>query len=316
MELKSLIVFLVALFLSVIVIRLMIPILYKFKFGQNIFELAPEKHKLKQGIPTMGGLGFISVIVIVSFIFLGTSPTVLKINLTMVLFAIFGFIDDSFKLFLKRNLGLKAKQKLVIQIIISIFVAYIFRDYASNLIVPFFGSTINLGFLYYPFTVLFLVALTNSTNLTDGVDGLLGSVSIVTVSFLTVITLYSKEFDGFNLSLIYIGSLLGYLFYNKYPAKIMMGDTGSMAVGGFIGAFLMSTGTTLFIFFIGIIYILESLSVILQVWSFQTRGKRIFKMSPIHHHFELSGYSENKIVLMFSAVTLLMVVISIGAYIL
>jgi phospho-N-acetylmuramoyl-pentapeptide-transferase len=165
--------------------------------------------------------------------------------------------------------------------------------------------------LYYPFVIVFYLAMTNSTNLTDGIDGLLASVSLLVLVFVLVVSWDLFRTDLFRMTLIFAAALLAYLYYNRYPAKLMMGDTGSMAIGGFIATSLLVTGTALYALIVGIIYVAESLSLILQVWSWKTRRKRIFKMSPIHHHFELSGYSENMIVLLFSGVTLVGVLLGI-----
>ena len=198
--------------------------------------------------------------------------------------------------------------------IATLFMAFLLGDKGTRVLVPFTAFYINLGIFYYPFVAVFMTLLVNSTNLTDGVDGLLSTVSFVACFFFLAVTkdLFMPEL--FRLTLIFLGSLLGYIYYNRFPAKIFMGDTGSMAIGGFIGTMMLLTSTPLFVFFIGFIYVVESLSVVLQVWSFQTKGVRIFKMSPIHHHYELSGYSENKIVLSFAAVTLVGLLLGLLAY--
>lgn len=303
--------FLLTFLLGMLAVYLLIPLLYKLRFGQNVYELAPESHQKKQGIPTMGGIAFIAVSTLVAFISLGFEREHVFLILGMLLFAIIGFVDDSMKLFFGRNLGLKARQKLILQILMGSLMAYLLKGSASTLLIPLTNRYIHLGVLYYPFVIVFYLAMTNSTNLTDGIDGLLASVSLLVLLFVLVV---AKEFyrqDLYRMTLIFAASLLAYLYFNRYPARLMMGDTGSMAIGGFIATALLVTGTPLYALLIGVIYVAESLSLILQVWSWKTRRKRIFKMSPIHHHFELSGYSENMIVLLFSGVTLVGVLLGI-----
>lgn len=310
----NIILFLLGAILNLLFIYFLIPLLSRLKLGQHVYELAPESHQKKQGVPTMGGISFVITTSILSFIFLGLRESHVLVVFATILYGFIGFADDGMKLFKAENKGLSARQKIVFQVLASIFLAFLLGERGTRLLVPFTKLYINLGLFYYPFVVVFMTLLVNSTNLTDGVDGLLASVSFVAILFFLFVTkdLFMPEL--FRLVLIFLGSLLGYIYYNKYPAKIFMGDTGSMAIGGFIGTMMLLTGTPLFIFFIGFIYVIESLSVVLQVWSFQTKGKRIFKMSPIHHHYELSGYSENKIVLSFSAVTLVGLLLALLAY--
>lgn len=301
----DLLLFAVTLLLSFLAVYLLIPLLYRLKFGQNVYELAPESHQKKQGIPTMGGIAFIAVTTLVGFVYLGMEKEHIFLILGMLLFAMIGFADDSMKLFFGRNLGLRARQKLLLQIVAGAIMAYLLRGMASTLLIPLTNRYWDLGILYYPFVIVFFAAMTNSTNLTDGVDGLLASVSLVVLIFALIVTRDLYRLDLFRMSLIFAASLIAYLYFNRHPARLMMGDTGSMAIGGFLATFFLMTGTPLYALVVGIIYVVESLSLILQVWSFKTRGKRIFKMSPIHHHFELSGYSENTIVLLFSGVSLI-----------
>ncbi|HHX03851.1 MAG TPA: phospho-N-acetylmuramoyl-pentapeptide-transferase [Tissierellia bacterium] len=308
---SDLILFVVTLLLGLLAVYLLIPLLHSLRFGQNVYELAPETHQKKQGIPTMGGIAFIGVSTLVAFVYLGLESEHVFLILGMLLFAIVGFVDDSMKLFFGRNLGLKASHKLVLQILMGALMAFLLRSSASSLLIPLTNRYLNLGILYYPFVIVFYLAMTNSTNLTDGIDGLLASVSLLVLVFVLVVSWDLFRTDLFRMTLIFAAALLAYLYYNRYPAKLMMGDTGSMAIGGFIATSLLVTGTALYALIVGIIYVAESLSLILQVWSWKTRRKRIFKMSPIHHHFELSGYSENMIVLLFSGVTLVGVLLGI-----
>ncbi len=310
----NLILFLLGAIFNLLFIYLLIPLLNRLKLGQHVYELAPESHQKKQGVPTMGGVSFVIITSLLAFIFIGLRESHLLTIFSTILYGLIGFIDDGMKLFKEENKGLSAKEKILLQILASILLAYLIGDRGTRILVPFTKLYINLGFLYYPFVVVFMTLLVNSTNLTDGVDGLLASVSFVAILFFLFVTRDLFMPEQFKLVLIFLGSLLGYVYYNKFPAKIFMGDTGSMAIGGFIGTLMLLTGTPLFIFFIGFIYVAESLSVVLQVWSFQTRGRRIFKMSPIHHHYELLGYSENKIVLGFCAATFVGLLIALLAY--
>lgn len=300
--------------INLLLIYFLIPLLNRLKLGQHVYELAPESHQKKQGVPTMGGISFVITTSLLAFIFIGLKEKHLLVIFSMILFGLIGFLDDSMKLFKEENKGLSARQKLILQIAASLFMAFLLGDKGIRILIPFTRIYINLGIFYYPFVAVFLTLLVNSTNLTDGVDGLLASVSFVACFFFLAVTkdLFMPEL--FRLTLIFLGSLLGYIYYNRYPAKIFMGDTGSMAIGGFIGTMMLLTSTPLFIFFVGFIYVVESLSVVLQVWSFQTKGVRIFKMSPIHHHYELSGFSENKIVLSFAAITFVGLLLGLLAY--
>lgn len=310
----NIILFLLSGILNVVFIYFLIPLLNNLNLGQHVFELAPESHQKKQGIPTMGGISFIIISSFISFLSMGLNQSHVLVIFAMILFGLIGFADDGAKLLKAENKGLSARQKIVFQILASILIAFLVGDRGVIILIPFTKHYINLGIFYYPFVIIFMTALTNSTNLTDGVDGLLASVTFVALIFLLLVSKDLFMDELFRLTLIFMGSLLGYLHYNVYPAKIFMGDTGSMAIGGFIGTIMLLTGTPLFIFFVGFIYFIESLSVILQVWSFQTRGKRIFKMSPIHHHYELKGFSENKIVISFSAVTFVGLLLALLAY--
>ena len=301
----------------------LIPMLRKLKFGQTIREAGPTWHKGKQGTPTMGGLMFIIGViaaVVTGYIILrintGTglvgdtlaSDMRLWTGLFMaVAFGFVGFVDDYIKVAKKRNLGLTAKQKLVMQFLIAaayLACLYLSGDTSTMVIIPFIGQ-INLGLFYYPLAVLFIVFAVNAVNLTDGIDGLASSVTFVaSIVFLIICSILSLT----KMSLLAVSlaaGCLGFLVWNFHPAKVFMGDTGSMFLGGAVTALAFGIGNPVILVLVGIIYMVEALSVVLQVISFKTTGKRIFKMSPIHHHFELSGWSEVKIVLVFSGVTLL-----------
>ena len=300
----------------------LVPYLRRLKYGQTILEIGPNWHKNKQGTPTMGGIMFIlSVIlsVLAGFILsinaglLGAQSFDRLLNtrlfggLLMALgFSLIGFGDDFVKVTKKQNLGFTATQKLIFQFGVSIvylWSLYGAGDVSTTVFIPFWGQ-LGLGAAYWVLCSVGIVYIVNSVNLTDGLDGLASSVTIVcSLGFLSVAWLL-----GFFQTALYCaavaGGLLGFLIFNAYPAKVFMGDTGSMFLGGSVVAMAFGVGLPLFLAFLGIIYILESLSVVIQVLYFKkTGGKRFFKMTPIHHHFELSGYSETTIVLLFSFIT-------------
>ena len=306
---------------SIFLGKVLIPKLHKLKFGQTILDIGPSWHKKKQGTPTMGGIMFIAGITAavvvcgaVLFIvqpeqFLESDRIKLFAGMVMALaFGFVGFVDDYVSIVKKQNIGLKAKQKLVMQFLIAIaFLAtiYISGDHSTALSLPGLFS-FDLGpFFYYPVMTLFIVWFVNAVNITDGVDGLAGSVTFVAaLGYLAVSTLLSV-WSAQLMSVSLAAGCIGFLFWNFHPAKIFMGDTGSMFLGGMVVAIAFALKQPLILIFMGIIYICEAGSVVLQVISFKTTGKRIFKMSPIHHHFEMSGWKENKIVLVFSLIAFL-----------
>ena len=309
--------------------KVLIPFLKKLKYGQTILDIGPKWHKAKEGTPTMGGLMFILGIV-VSILTVGATamliiknPSVsqrlelLRISAGVImalLFAAVGFIDDYIKVVKKRNLGLTAKQKMLLQILIAaayLLMLYLGGDRQTSVYIPFIAS-IDLGIFYYPISVFLIVGFVNAVNLTDGIDGLASSVTfVVALGFMFASTILNMAFPSY-LSAALAGGCLGFLVYNFYPAKVFMGDTGSMFLGGLTVALAFSIKQPLLIVLFGIIYLMEAGSVMLQVAYFKlTHGKRIFKMSPIHHHYEMLGWSEVKIVLVFSLVALVGSVLAI-----
>lgn len=300
-----------------------IPYLRKVKCGQTILDIGPKWHKNKQGTPTMGGFMFvlgILVAIVFGYVFLKTynygellkdkNSVGVKLFagiLMALLYMAVGFLDDYIKVVKKRNLGLRAKQKLVFQILIAggfLYTMYILGDTSTFVIFPFVG-VINFGVFYYPLMIMFIIFMVNSVNLTDGVDGLCSSVTLVASLSMLMMCIALGNWGYAVYSIALAGGCLGFLLWNLNPAKVFMGDTGSMFLGGSIVAIGFATGYHLIIVLVGIIYVVESLSVILQVISFKTTGKRIFKMSPIHHHYEMSGWGEYKIVIVFSSITLI-----------
>ncbi len=301
----------------------LIPFLRKLKYGQTILEIGPSWHKSKQGTPTMGGIMFILGIVFAvacGFVFMlfsdknNASVSYLQqvrliAGVIMALaFGALGFLDDYIKVVKKRNLGLTAKQKMFAQIMIAVsYLAILFLsgDRSTSIWFPFLGS-LNFGVFYYPFAVFVIVGFVNAVNLTDGIDGLASSVTFVAAIGMMAITALLKIYSMDMLAAALAGGCLGFLIYNFHPAKVFMGDTGSMFLGGIIVALAFGVQQPLLLVLCGVIYLVETGSVMLQVAYFKlTHGKRIFKMSPIHHHFEMSGWSENKIVVVFSLVTLI-----------
>lgn len=287
--------------------KITIPFLRKLNFGQSIRKEGPQEHQKKSGTPTMGGIVIISSVVfstvgILLALFYDSIDSINKeVLLALFLFVgygLVGFADDYIKVVKKRNLGLTSKQKLLGQMLIAtVFVLFI----GDNTIVwvPIANITLDIGIFYYLLVFCLLIGTTNAVNLTDGLDGLAaGTVIPVALSYL-IIALYLLNLPLAIFAGTIIGSLLGFLLFNFNPAKVFMGDTGSLALGGGIAALALLTKTEWLLVFIGGLFVLEALSVILQVISFKSTGKRIFKMSPIHHHFELNGWSERKVVLVF-----------------
>ena len=285
-----------------------IPLLIKLKFGQSIREIGPKWHEKKSGTPTMGGVIFILALVIAVVALYKFMDVKAWLTLFCALgFGIVGFLDDFIKVVLKRNLGLRAWQKLALQIVISVIFVFAGLEkgvVSSNINIPFTDVVWEMGWLYIPFAVFVLLAVVNGVNLTDGIDGLATSVTIVVVAFFAIVfsALEFVSMSVFCYSLI--GGLFGFLLYNKNPAKVFMGDTGSLMLGGAVGALSLVLNNPFILILVGVIYFVETLSVIIQVTSFKLTGKRVFKMSPIHHHFEMCGWNERKIVFVFTLVTL------------
>ncbi len=300
---------------SAILGPILIPVLTKLKFGQSILEIGPKWHEKKSGTPTMGGIIFILsliIVVVATYKFMDYKSYLLLF--CTLGFGVVGFLDDFIKVVLKRNLGLRAWQKLALQIIVSvIFVLVgIEKGLLSVVIdVPFTNLTWNMGWLYVPFAIFVLLAVVNGVNLTDGIDGLATSVTIVVIMFFAVVTSAMADMTSVCiLCFALIGALLGFLLFNKNPAKVFMGDTGSLMLGGAVGALALVVNNPFILVLAGIIYFVETLSVIMQVTSFKLTGKRIFKMSPIHHHFEMCGWNEKKIVLVFTTVTIVFCILA------
>jgi len=301
-----------------------LPVLRKMKFGQTIYELGPQTHKTKQGTPTMGGLMTLTMTVIASLVFHPNGWQGLNDFIWPILFVslgamLIGFVDDYIKVVKKRNLGLTAKQKVFGQVFAAVaFSCYCYFNpqVGSKIVIPFFNVDWDLGIFYIPLMTLLVIFMTNSANLQDGLDGLLSSVTVIGSAAWGLLALFMIPAAGSlmkqeNLQTLGVfafalaGASIGFLRFNRYPAMVFMGDTGSMFIGGALTALAFGIGQPFLLVPIGILYIAENLSVILQVAYFKiTHGKRLFKMSPLHHHFELCGWSENRIVLTFAGITL------------
>lgn len=293
--------------------KVLIPFLHKLKFGQTVREEGPESHKKKTGTPTMGGMIFLLPVLILGIIYSISDIRILPLVLVTLGFAVIGFLDDYIKVVKKHNEGLKPKQKMIGLLLISgafTWYAVTYTPGAQSMIFPFLGFNNPLVLplvIAIPFALFVLVAFTNAVNLTDGLDGLAGSVTTIVLLFFTVVSMFNGEWDYIRLfCAILAGGILGFLVYNLHPAKVIMGDTGSLALGGALAAISILTGTQIFLGIAGIIYVVETLSVIIQVTYFKkTGGKRIFLMAPLHHHFELKGWKETKVVTIFVLVTIL-----------
>ena len=317
----------VAFVLSAVIGRFLIPILHKLKYGQTILDIGPSWHKKKQGTPTMGGIMFIIGIVVATVIAIPClsifgdvyEPTgysynkeVLMVFVSLgmaVLYGAVGFLDDYIKVVKKRNLGLTAKQKLVFQFAIAIAFVVInaFFGYGDTTYIPFAGTVHmgNFAIIYHIISVIVIVGVVNAVNLADGIDGLVGSETFFVAIFYMIISSIMTSSATGVLSASVAGGCLGFLLWNFNPAKVFMGDTGSLFLGGIVCAMAYSMNMPVILIPMALTYLLEMLSVILQVTYFKiTHGKRLFKMSPIHHHFEKCGWSETKIVVVFSAFTI------------
>ena len=304
---------------------LIIPLLKRMKFGQNIRSEGPSRHLNKAGTPTMGGVIFLAGTVAGCF-FLNRGRADGLIMLAAVLgFGLIGFLDDYMKVVLKRSLGLKARQKLLCQVLLAAGLTFWIvygLGRGTEIVIPFAGfftpGGIQLELGVWPFmafAVIVIVSAANAVNLTDGLDGLAAGVSILVALALMIIALFVLR-DGVAVSMAALaGGCLGFLIYNRHPAKVFMGDTGSLALGGGLGAAAVITRSELFLLIIGGIFVLETLSVIIQVICYQTTGHRFFRMSPLHHHYELGGWSENRVVYTFWIATLIFAAIGlIGIY--
>ena len=314
---RVLIIALVATVLSGVLGRLLLPVLRALKAGQSIRELGPTWHNNKAGTPMMGGLMFIFAAIICLLVCIPTMTeyTAFYALIPALCFGFIGFLDDFTKIKFKRNLGLTGWQKASLQLIVSVVYLYLLYKEGSlscNLYIPFVNVSLSVHPMVYIFFAMFvMVGCVNAVNLTDGVDGLSSSVTIPVMIFFTAAAIAMGRFDLALLPASLVGGLIAYLFYNWHPAKVFMGDTGSLFLGGLVCALAFALDMPLILILVGFVYICETLSVILQVGYFKlTHGKRLFKMAPIHHHFEMCGWKEEKVVLIFAGVSAVMCILA------
>ena len=304
--------------ISVVFCPILIPFLRKLKFGQTEREEGPQSHLKKNGTPTMGGLVILASILLTSLIYIGKFTEILPVLFMTLGFGLIGFLDDYIKVVKKRSLGLTPLQKMALQFIVTgVFIYYYFKiaGLDTSIKIPFVSGDgfVMPTWLFIIFVFIVVLGTVNGVNFTDGLDGLASGVTVIVATFFTIAAL-SLNPSMTPITGAVVGSLLGFLLFNTYPARVFMGDTGSLALGGFVSSIALMLHMPLFIVIIGLIYLVEVLSVILQVGYFKlTHGKIIFKMAPIHHHFELCGYSETQVVAAFSIVTALLCLVGIMA---
>jgi phospho-N-acetylmuramoyl-pentapeptide-transferase len=302
-----------AFILSLILAPIFIAAIKRYRFGQQIREEGPRRHLKKAGTPTMGGIIFLLPIIPVLLIF---SPKTTELFLVLLLCmgnGIIGFLDDFLKVVRKRSLGLKARSKLLGQALLVVVFFLIWRNlgYSTEVNVPFLGTQIQLGILYLPFLIFFVIGFTNAVNLTDGIDGLAGGTAIL--AFLSYLFIANSQgaSDLSYFSAAMLGATFAFLIYNLHPAKVFMGDVGALSLGAALAALAVLTKTELYLVIIGGVFVLETFSVIIQVVIFQLTGRRVFRMSPLHHHFELEGRGEWQVVTGFWAVGFILAVIGL-----
>lgn len=306
---------LIAFGLSVMMGPVIIPILRKLKMGQTERVDGVQSHLKKAGTPTMGGVIILLSVVITSVFYIKEYPKIIPILFVTLGFGLIGFLDDYLKVVMKRSDGLFPKQKMALQIVVTaVFAFYLvkFTDVSLTMLIPFSGGYyLDIGWFAIPLMFFAVIGTVNGVNFTDGLDGLASSVTVLVATFFTVVAIGTKS--GIEpITCAVVGALLGFLLFNVYPASVFMGDTGSLALGGFVASTAYMLQMPVFIVIVGLIYLIEVLSVMIQVTYFKkTGGKRIFKMAPIHHHFELCGWSETRVVAVFSIATALLCLIAL-----
>lgn len=296
---------------------IVIPFLRKLKVGQTVRDEGPQSHLKKTGTPTMGGILILTAVAVTALVYVKNYPRILPILFLMLGFGLIGFLDDYIKVVLKRSMGLRAWQKMLGQIVVTAVFAYyimVYEQVSLSMKIPFFpGQYLDFGILNVPVLFFIVIATVNGANFTDGLDGLASSVTVIIATFFTVVAIgVGSGLEPITCAVV--GALLGFLLFNVHPARVFMGDTGSLALGGFVAATAYMLQLPLFIPIVAFIYMIEVVSVMLQVGYFKiSHGKRIFKMAPIHHHFELCGWSEKKVVAVFAIVTAVLCLIGIMA---
>lgn len=303
--------------ISVVLAPVGIPFLRRLKVGQTVRDEGPESHLKKNGTPTMGGILILMSMAITSVLFVKDYPKIIPVLFLTLGFGLIGFLDDYIKVVLKRSLGLRVWQKFLLQIVVTgVFVFYLlhYTDVSLSMKMPFVrGMYLDFGWMNIPLLFFIVIGTVNGTNFTDGLDGLASSVTVLVATFFSVVAIGTGS--GIEpVTCAVVGALLGFLLFNVYPASVFMGDTGSLALGGFVASTAYMLNLPLFIAIVGLIYLVEVLSVIIQVTYFKaTHGKRFFKMAPIHHHFEKCGWSETRVVAVFSIITALCCLIALMA---
>lgn len=309
------IVVLVAWIFSAVATGLLIPVLKKKQLGQNIREDGPQSHLAKEGTPSMGGVAMISVLIIVAIVMGPMQMSHVIVVSSFLLFGLIGFFDDYLKVIKKQNEGLKPWQKFGLQFLLAVLYAiyfYKYSDLGTTLYLPFAARNFDLGIWYLPFVVFTILAMTNGVNLTDGLDGLAAQVTFVVAIFFAITAVNTGDLSSTVAFAATAGACAGFVMHNRYPAKVFMGDTGSLALGGGLAVLAFQMRLELFLVVVGIIYVIETLSVILQVVYFKaTHGKRLFRMAPLHHHFEEGGMKEKNVVLLFVGITFAMAMVAI-----
>lgn len=306
---------LVSFAISVLLGPVVIPFLRRLKIGQTERTEGPESHLKKNGTPTMGGILILVSVVVTSLLFVRDYPKIIPVLFLTLGFGLVGFLDDYIKVVLRRSMGLRAWQKFALQILVTgVFAFYLlhYTDVSLAMKVPFLADVyLDFGWFNIPFLFFAVIGTVNGTNFTDGLDGLASSVTVLVATFFTVVAIGTNS--GIEpITCAVVGALLGFLLFNVHPASVFMGDTGSLALGGFVAATAYMMQMPLFIVIVGLVYVVEVLSVMMQVTYFKaTGGKRIFKMAPIHHHFELCGWSETRVVAVFSIVTALLCLVAL-----
>lgn len=301
--------------ISVVLGPVVIPFLKRLKVGQTVRDEGPKEHLKKNGTPTMGGILILISIVVTSILYVKEYPKIIPILFVTMGFGLIGFLDDYIKVVLKRSMGLRAWQKMALQILVTgVFAYYIthYTDVPLAMKIPFMPNvTLDLGIFNIPFLFFIVIGTVNGANFTDGLDGLASSVTVLIATFFTVVAIGLQS--GIEpVTCAVVGALLGFLLFNVYPASVFMGDTGSLALGGFVAAAAYMLQMPIFLALVAFIYVIEVLSVVIQVSYFKiSGGKRIFKMAPIHHHFELCGWSETRVVAVFSIVTALLCLVAL-----
>ena len=309
--------FAISLAVCLVIGPVLIPALQRLKFGQSVRDDGPERHLKKQGTPTMGGVMFFFSLILGTIFLAGDVHMTYFLLVCALGFGLIGFIDDYIKIVKKRSLGLTAKQKIVGQLALSVligFVAVHMLQVSTEVIIPVLGWSVNFGILYIPFLIFLLVGTTNAVNLTDGLDGLASGVTLIVALGYTLIGVLQGQTAVVVFGAALVGSCMGFLVFNHHPAKIFMGDTGSLLLGGAVAGLAIMTKTELLLPLIGIVYVSEVVSDIIQVGVYKWKKVRVFKMAPLHHHFELCGWSETKVVRVFWAVSAVAVLLTLLCY--